>query len=493
MTGHLTLSADLVAAHTPEDPSMAQPRVASSPAELLGYLSGIAHVDGDALVIDDVAALRGAGIRDVVWSATFSEDADTVEAARWIVWEASQLLGARSASIHELYMARGRGEVSGFTVPAINLRTQVFDMAAAACRAAATVDSGTLIFELARSEQEYTFQRPAEYITSVLAGCLAAGWEGPVFVQGDHYQFNAKKYEADPDGVAETLRKATLDALAVGYGNIDIDSSTLVDLSFPSVDEQQRVNYTRAAELAAVIRGAQEAGLTVSIGGEIGEVGKQNSNEQELRAYLDGFRREFDARGGSGLPGLSKVSVQTGTSHGGVPLPGGGVAEVKLDFGVLERLSAVCRTYGLAGAVQHGASTLPDELFHRFPAVETAEIHLATGFQNALYDHPAFPAELHAHIESWCHANAADERKEGETDTQFVYKTRKKALGQIKRQLWELPTKDQVIADQEAKLLFLFEQLAVRGTRPLVERYVHAPERHRPAPAALRAAVPAGA
>ena len=42
-------------------------------------------------------------------------------------------------------------------------------------------------------------------------------------------------------------------------------------------------------------------------------------------------------------PGLSKVSVQTGTSHGGVPLPGGGVAEVKLDFGTLERLSAVAR------------------------------------------------------------------------------------------------------------------------------------------------------
>jgi fructose/tagatose bisphosphate aldolase len=465
---------------------MAQPRVATSTAELVGYLSGIAHVDGDALVIDDAAAFRAAGVRDVAWTATFSDDPATVEAARWIVWEASQLLGAPSASIHELYMARGRGEVSGFTVPAINLRTQVFDMAAAICRASQKIDSGAVIFELARSEQEYTFQRPAEYITSVLAGCIAAGWQGPVFVQGDHYQFNAKKYAADPDGVAETLRKATLDALSVGYGNIDIDSSTLVDLAFPTVDEQQKVNYTRAGELAAVIRSVQEAGLTVSIGGEIGEVGKQNSNEQELAAYLDGFRREFDARGASGLPGLSKVSVQTGTSHGGVPLPGGGVAEVKLDFGVLERLSAVCRTYGLAGAVQHGASTLPDELFHHFPKVETAEIHLATGFQNALYDHRAFPAALLAEIEDWCRANAADERKEGETETQFVYKTRKKALGVNKRTLWELPTKDEIIASQEAKCSFLFEQLNVTGTRELVDRYVQAPVRHRPAPASLR-------
>ena len=139
-----------------------------------------------------------------------------------------------------------------------------------------------------------------------------------------------------------------------------------------------------------------------------------------------------------GAKGISKVSVQTGTSHGGVPLPDGGVAEVKLDFEVLRELGVVARQYGLAGAVQHGASTLPDELFHRFPAVETAEIHLATGFQNALYEHPAFPAELHREIEAWCFANTADERKPGQTDQQFVYTTRKKAIGPFKRQLWEL-------------------------------------------------------
>ena len=228
----------------------------------------------------------------------------------------------------------------------------------------------------------------------------------------------------------------------------------------------------------------------MSIGGEIGEVGKQNSTEEELRAYLDGFRRELDARSGPGAPGLSKVSVQTGTSHGGVPLPGGGVAEVKLDFDTLERLSAVCREHGLAGAVQHGASTLPDELFHHFPRVETAEIHLATGFQNLLYDHPEFPADLRAEIEAWTFANAADERKEGETDTQFVYKTRKKALGEYKRQLWDLPQKDAIIDSQEEKLRFLFEQLAITGTKPLVKRYVKVPRRSRPAPDSLREAAP---
>lgn len=182
------------------------------------------------------------------------------------------------------------------------------------------------------------------------------------------------------------------------------------------------------------------------------------------------------------------MSVQTGTSHGGVPLPDGGVAEVRLDFGTLERLGVVARTYGLAGAVQHGASTLPDELFHHFPEVETAEIHLATGFQNALYDHPAFPADLREHIDVWCRDNAADERKPGETEQQFIYKTRKKALGTHKRLLWELPTKDEIVADQERKVHFLMEKLRVQGTTALVERYVVTLRRMRPAPDALRTA-----
>jgi fructose/tagatose bisphosphate aldolase len=465
---------------------MTPPLVAASAADLMRGLSGIVGLDGERLVIDDAAALRTGGIRDLAWTATFSADAGAVEAARWIVWAASQTLGCPSASIHELYMSRGRGEVGGFTVPAINLRTQVFDMAAATYRAAAARDVGTVILELARSEQEYTFQRPGEFITNVLAGAIAAGWAQPVFVQGDHYQFNAVKYAADPDTTTEGVRRLAREAVAVGYGNIDIDSSTLVDIGLPTVDDQQRTNYQRAAELSALIRAAEPDGLTISIGGEIGEVGKENSNEAELRTYLDGYRRELDGRSGPATIGLSKVSVQTGTSHGGVPLPDGGVAAVKLDFGTLERLSVVCREYGLAGAVQHGASTLPDELFHRFPAVEAAEVHLATGFQNLLFEHPAFPTELMAEIEGWCGANCAGERKAGESDTQFLYRTRKKALGPYKQVLWELPTKDEILAAQEAKLGFLMDQLAVAGTSAMVARHVRPLPSAQPLPESLR-------
>jgi hypothetical protein len=464
------------------------PYVASSPADLLAHLSGIAHVEGDRLVIDDEARFRSQAAADLAWTAAFTTDDPTAEAVRWIVWEASQALGARSASIQELYMARSRGEVSGFTVPALNIRVATFDMARSFYETAARADVGTVIFELARSEQTYTYQRPMDYVTSILSGAIAGGWKNPVFIQGDHYQFNAKKYAADPEAMTEEIRRACRLAIDAGYRNIDIDSSTLVDLSKPNLDEEQRENYMRAAELTALIRELETDGVTVSVGGEIGEVGKQNSTPDELRAYLDGYNAELQKLA-PGAKGLSKVSVQTGTSHGGVPLPGGGVAEVKLDFEVLRTLGEVARSYGLAGAVQHGASTLPEELFHHFPAVETAEIHLATGFQNRAYDHPAFPSALRDEINEWLREHAADERKAGQTEEQFLYTTRKKAIGPFKRQLWELPTKDEILAAQSATLAFLFTELRVNGTMELVERYIKPVPVARPIPESLQAAV----
>ena len=467
------------------------PHVATSPADLLETIRPAAHLDGDLLVVDDEAAFRSTAIADLAWTAAFSTDDATTAAAQWLVWEASQALGAQSASIHELYAARARHEVAGFTVPAINLRAQTFDMARTIFEAARSADVGAVIVEIARSEQTYTYQRPIDFATSVLAGAVAAGWRAPVFLQGDHYQFNAKKYATDPESMTEEIRRACRLAIDAGYRNIDIDSSTLVDLSKPDVDAQQRENYERAAELTALIRTLEGDGVTVSVGGEIGEVGTQNSTVEELRAYLDGFAAELERRA-PGATGISKVSVQTGTSHGGVPLPGGGVADVKLDFEVLKELGEVARAHGLAGAVQHGASTLPDELFHRFPAVETAEIHLATGFQNALYEHPAFPDELHREIERWCFANAADERKDGQTDQQFVYTTRKKAIGPFKRELWELDTKDEILAAQRRKFSFLFTELGVNGSREMIAAYIRPVEVHRPMPDALREAVAAG-
>jgi len=182
------------------------------------------------------------------------------------------------------------------------------------------------------------------------------------------------------------------------------------------------------------------------------------------------------------------VSIQTGTSHGGVPMPDGTVATVNIDFDALDRLSRVARAeYGLAGCVQHGASTLPDESFDQFPEHGTAEVHLATGFQNILYDAGGLPPEQRAEMLEWCVATCAGERKPGETDEQFLYKTRKKAIGPFKRQLWTLPAEaaEEIAGNLRAKFGLLFDELKIAGTRALVERHVTRVAVPRPLPAGL--------
>ena len=458
-----------------------------SAEELLARVGGSARIEGSRLVVTDAARFRGEMIDSLVADAVFNAHADLRDAARWLIWSASQALGCGSASIHELYMARGRGQfpATRFTVPAINLRAVAYLSAREAFAAALERDAGAVIFEIAKSEMAYTDQRPAEYTAAILAAAIRSGWFGPVFLQGDHFQFNATKWKADPGDEIGGLKQLTSEAVAAGFLNIDIDSSTLVDLSQPNAAAEQRVNVANTAEMTGLIRTIEPDGVTVSIGGEIGEVGKANSTEEELRAYLDGY---FGALHGSGLPGISKVSIQTGTSHGGVVLPDGSVAQVKIDFDTMKRLSTVARDeYGLAGCVQHGASTLPEEAFHHFPTNGTAEIHLATGFQNILYDGGGLPADLHAEMMAWCVANCADERKPGETDEQFLYKTRKKAIGPFKRALWSLPAdaEAQIAANLRAKFGVLFDRLGIAGTRSLVDRFVKIPDLPRPLPAAL--------
>jgi hypothetical protein len=207
------------------------------------------------------------------------------------------------------------------------------------------------------------------------------------------------------------------------------------------------------------------------VGGEIGEVGHKNSTPEELRVFMDGFKDRLR----KGLAGISKISVQTGTSHGGVVLPDGSIAQVALDFDTLKALSAIAqKEYGLAGAVQHGASTLPSEAFHKFAECETAEVHLATEFQNMIYDSQYFPTELKDKIYQWLKVNAASEKKEGETDEQFFYKTRKKALGPFKREIMGLAdsVRDKIAAELEARFEFLFKQLQVVNKKELADKYV---------------------
>jgi fructose-bisphosphate aldolase class II len=453
-------------------------------------MNGAVTVHDGTLEIEDESAIASPAMNALVRAAVFG-DQDTRDNARWAIWEIAQHVGAIPSSIHDLYLARGRGETGGFTVPAINVRGMSYDTARAIFRTANKLNAGAFICEIARSEIAYTDQRPGEYVAVILAAALREGFRGPVFIQGDHFQVNAKKFATDPKGEVNAVKHLAREAVAAGFCNIDIDTSTLVDLSKPSLDEQQRTNYEQAADIAVYVRELQPEGLNISLGGEIGEVGTQNSTVEELHAYMDGFNRTLK-RLARDAEGLAKISVQSGTTHGGVVLPDGSIADVQIDFETLRRLSTEAReSYGLAGAVQHGASTLPDQAFHKFPQTETCEIHLATNFQSMLYDH--LPAALRDEIYAWLRENAKEERKPSDSDEQFYYKTRKKAIGPFKQRFWDLPADiKRVLADAyDRKFEFLFTQLAVGNTRDIVSRFVEPVTQHRPEPHADLAVVPA--
>ena len=453
-------------------------------------LGGAVRVDNGHVVVAREQDLASPAMDALVREAVFAQG-QARDHARWLIWEIGQEVGVRAASINDLYLARGRGEArGGWTVPAMNVRGMTYDTARSIFRTAIALDAGAFILEIARSEIAYTDQRPSEYVAVILAAALREGFRGPVFIQGDHFQVNAKKFAVDPSGEVAAVKQLALEAISAGFYNIDVDTSTLVDITKPTLDDQQRVNYEQAVEITAYIRELEPDDVTISVGGEIGEVGGHNSNVHELRAFMDGYNRTLRERLGKKGVGLSKISVQTGTSHGGVVLPDGKIADVKLDLDALEELSRVSqKEYGLAGAVQHGASTLPDDAFNAFPRVGACEIHLATNFQNLLYD--TMPPATREKIYRWLDANAADERKPKDSADQFYYKTRKKALGPFKRELWDLPeaVRDALARVYDKKFAFLFEQLAVSGTADLVNKWVSPPEHHRRAPDGLAAAV----
>lgn len=431
-------------------------------------LKELFELDGDHLKVKDLSRLKDS-MDGLIYDAVFEPDDEKKKARLSIIKEACKQAGAVPASIQGLYEEMGR-DYPGFTVPAINIRGLTYDTARVIFRTALKMNAGAMIFEIARSEIGYTKQRPLEYTTVVLAAAVREGYKGPVFVQGDHYQIVRRHFSKDPDAETGYVRGLIKESIEAEFFNIDLDTSTLVDLSKPTVKEQQYPNFHNAAVLGEYIREIEPEGVTVSIGGEIGEIGGKNSDPDELTAYLDGFKEEHMAG-----TGLSKMSVQTGTSHGGVVLPDGTLAQVKIDFDTLGTLSDMARKeYGLSGCVQHGASTLPDEAFDMFPKTGTSEVHLATGFQNIIYDNPALPADFRNEVYDFIKSEFAGDKKEDQTDEQFIYTTRKKGFGPLKRKWWDLKdsVKAPIVKELEEKFELLFTKLKVGNTVDIVSKTV---------------------
>jgi hypothetical protein len=443
----------------------------------LGHASAsVLTLEGPHAAITDEDLLRSRLIDRLVVTAVFAPDAEVKAHARALIRRCADALHIWCASLHAYYLAIGRGEVPATsTVPAINVRTLTYDLARTIFQVQMEYRVGPVIFELARSEMLYTDQTPDEYVTVVLAAAIKAGYRGPIFIQGDHFQVNAAHFFADPDAELDALRQLIAVSLMVGFHNIDLDASTLVNLVAPTLAEGQAENIRQTALLSEYIRAREPAGMTTSIGAEIGHIGGRNSTPEDVRVFMDGYLR---SRANERTPGTSKLSVQTGTSHGGIPLPDGQIARVRLDLAALEATGHVARGhYHLGGVVQHGASTLPTELFGELPRHHTLEIHLATGFQNLVYDH--LPEALREEMYAWLEARFADERAPDQSREQFLYTQRKKALGPFKRELWALSASEKapMLAALAELFRFLFTALNVRDTQVVLGRFITPPHR----------------
>lgn len=394
-------------------------------------------------------------------------------AAHRLSWEIGRKLGIYPASIDSIYRAVGANVIDRrFTVPAVNMRAVAFHTARGIFQAMAETRAGAVIFELSRGEIGFTAQRPHEYATMILCAAIAEGYSGPVFLQGDHFQVSASGYAENPEREVQAVEALIIEAVSAGFFNIDIDTSTMVNLSSPDIARQQELNVALTARLAKLIRELEPEGVTISVGGEIGEVGEANSTAEEVQVFLSGVTERL-------LPdhlGLSKLSVQAGTRHGGLVLPDGSFGDMPVDFSLIEHLTRVCReSHGIAGSVLHGASMLQIEKIARLPDADCAEVHLAAAFLNAVYD--CLPEATVRTADNWVRKTFSHEWKKDWSEKQFLQHARRYPIGPFKRDWWALEESHGPIREAICqKALAYFEALGVKDTQDLASNYVgHGP------------------
>lgn len=434
--------------------------VRENPGALQGAIREAVVWQGGVLRVRDEQALLEEAIDVLVNTAVFASGQGRDRAREMIRALASQR-GIHLASIQRLYVARARGLVKDvFTVPALNIRGPTYDVARAAFRAAVEHRVGAVIFEIARSETGYTEQRPAEYAIAVTAAAIKESYRGPLFLQGDHYQFSPERYRGEPEAEVRSLENLVRESLDAGFRNIDVDASTQIDRTRPRLADQQRLNAILSARMTSFIRDQGDLGPHVAVGVEVGKIGSDPTSLDDLEAFMATYAAELQ-RLGQG-PGAAKVSLNT-------ILTSAGEQEVLFDH--VESFGKVCRErYGMAGVAQHGTGATPDHQLHRFRAAGACELHLASGLQNLLLEHPRFPPALLQRIDEWV---AQQHRASGQGGPPPA-RLRKKAFGPFKRDLWaiEPDARDAIMRDMERKFATIFRELGVIDTLDLAKAVV---------------------
>jgi fructose/tagatose bisphosphate aldolase len=346
----------------------------------------------------------------------------------------TQKTGVYPAAIGAVYHALGKGELSAMTIPAFNIRGLTYALARIVWKKALECEAGPIIFELAPSESWAGDQSYAEYAAMILASACREGYRGPVFLQGDHFAIESKE---DVPAIIERAREV----ITSGFYQIDIDGSHLIVKNPPDLSAFHQPNAEVTAHIITELRKAQPEGISLVLGGEVGEIGGRDTSVEDLVMY----KQLLDKNLPVGISSLDKISAQTGTAHGGIVLKDGSTGRMNVNFDLIANLSKQARAYNWSGVVQHGASTLTMEDLKKLPQAGVIEVHLATQIQNIVFDHPSFPPDLREKMEKRLvvstqgpEGEQIDQSKEMTLAQQF-YKARWTAWGTFKQELWALP------------------------------------------------------
>lgn len=290
--------------------------------------------------------------------------------------------GVHPAPVGPIYRALAQQSIAPLTVPAFNVRGLTFDIVGAIFGRANELDAAGVMFELAPSEAGRGHQSHAQYAAQVCAAAVHVGYAGPVLLQGDHFSL------ASTDAAEErAIKELALAALTSGYRQIDLDTAALATEG-PNASARQQANAAATSRLITALAPYSPAGTI--FGGEVGEIGGANTTPEELATFIELVRD----RAGEHADMFGKVSVQTGTQHGGIADAAGKNLRMPLDLTLARQLAEVARSYGFGGIVQHGASTLQLDQFAALSDCGVVEVHLATNLQDLVFDSPHFPSLL---------------------------------------------------------------------------------------------------
>jgi len=348
------------------------------------------------LEIKDEKKIENEVIYTLAFNASVNEDEEIKKQAIEVINKIADGYDLKTGSNTDFYNEKKDGKHEFFTVPAINSRMVTMHTVRSAVKTSEKLKLPHIIFELALSESGYTGQQMDEYSALVKAGYISLGIKNKtIYIQADHYQLDPKKYEEDGEKELNRVKDAIKKAVEAEVYNIDIDTSKFEKINENKTDkENQYDNAKHTAELLYFIREYEKDGkldVGVSVGGEVGEVGGGNTRYPQVNAYLEILKEELEKLGGKNYLGLDKVSINVGSAHGGVlGADGKPLESVPLDFQAHHDLYMLAKDDLNEGkhvlSVQHGASTLPKNYFPLFPAMHVAEVHLATGFQNVVWE-----------------------------------------------------------------------------------------------------------